>query len=186
SVFVQQDQYPNGLYLWLNIPIINFFAWIYFLLYFKNDQAEENPKVDWSEKFSTQKARFLEAKRNKQWKLVVIVLALLGFLFQPNMFKNPIWDFKYHTIELVIILLIIGLTVWFLQKRKSYIPLMILLGIGMSLVPETNFDFYMIIPIETYFLSVIILFGMFHFDALLPEDDDTQAESSVSLERDEA
>ena len=174
SEFVKNDRYPNGLYLLLNIPLLNVFGWLSCLSKFS---FKENEHIISKEKITQTKESFLKTK-NAGWKFLFILLVIVsGFVqfLNNNSGESLAWILGGSILSLILV-------IWFVSEKGSYVPLLVMMFMYILIVTAAREPSFVRPNMVTGFLNIIIFYVLFFFDHLnwdLLDDDQTQDESLV-------
>lgn len=168
--FVENGKYPSGTYLFLNIPIINVFAWIYSLLSLKNQSVSLEGKtyIDDTSLIKKLQDKFVIEGKNGIWKGLFVIFTFCHMVYQLNRagfrIDGPSRDGS--VILLISFLISFFLLLWFLASRHSYFPLLILLTVNIVLVTALRQETYFQTSVASSMVNIVLYFGLFHFDHL--------------------
>ncbi len=185
SFFVSKGFYPRWLYLLLNIPLINVFAWIILVLRYPNQSALDGNdiSVGLMQVKKSQKSFVMDGK-NKRIKnnLFLFIFAILLIII-VQMDKIGFKDGDFFRI-LSVSLSSIGLIFWYFNDKKAAffllaIQLFIIILNGVFLL-----DFQMGVVVILGLANVIVYYPLFHFDRFkfVGSDDDILSENDIHVE----
>ncbi len=165
SKFLSGEKIPNFLYFLLNVPILNFFAWIYSLFYLgSNVQVEKDQAfIDRLDK------KFSLNGRNAGLKVMLIVLLGLTVVVQfTNLQFNSFSGSSGMQGTMIAItgLINISLLCWFLYDKNAYFILVILSFIGFFTVLLLGQEDLISLAKGGALVSLIYYVGLFYWDRL--------------------
>lgn len=168
SIFAKKGKYPGGLFFLLNVPFVNIFAWLYMLI---NFNATEGDSTD----INKLKEKFVKSGRNGGWKIIVIIFSIFTGLFQLNSagFRVDGPSRNGAFIVLTFLVIAICLLLWFLYDKNSYIPILILMILGLVVATIARDGLFIQPAMAMGIINLSLFYGMFYFDELEWVDNQT-------------
>lgn len=170
SRFVANGRYPNGLFLFLNFPIVNFFAWFYSLFSFKNkpNTLTNEADVDEASLIKDLQKKFVTEGKNAIWKVLFVAFTFFVMIYQLNRagFRVDGPSRGGAVMLALFFFLSFCLLLWFLADRNSYFPLLILISLNIVLVTILREQSLLQSTIATGIINLVLYFGLFHFNHL--------------------
>lgn len=171
SHFAKKNEYPGGLFVLLNVPIINIFAWLYMLISYdivREDASSEFQQDD----ITALKEKFVKSGRNGGWKIMLIVITIFTGLFQfisaGFRLDKPIRDGAF--ILLISLVITFCLLLWYLYDKNSYIPIFVLIVLSLVVTAIARDGSFIQPTMAVGIINLALFYGMFYFDELKWDD----------------
>ncbi|MBK8620778.1 MAG: hypothetical protein IPN79_03200 [Saprospiraceae bacterium] len=170
SVLVNHHQYPNGLFFSLNVPFLNFFAWLYAIIFLKKP-TNTGSSASFSEIFSNLKEKFIQENKNTGWKTFYVIfnIIILIFAFMRQDIKMPGTNGELIFLQSTMMLFSFIILLWFLYIEEGYITILIILLLGFGFVAIPHNHIYAIPTMGTSLINIVLLYSMFYFHKLKPD-----------------
>jgi len=165
SKFLSREKIPGFLYFLLNIPIVNFFAWIFSLFYF-GTHVEVQKNDEFMDRLSN---KFSLSNRNGGLKILLIVILGATIFFQyTNLHFNSFSGMSGMEGTMIGVMGLINVAVlcWFLYDKNAYFILVVLSCIGFFSLLFLGQKELISLAKGGALLSLIYYFGMFYWDKL--------------------
>jgi len=167
--FVHMKKYPGGLFLLLNIPIVNVFAFIYSLFYFNSEieSKEMNESLIDAADLSLQD-QFVQHGQNGFLKFIFILAFAFPALYTLNRigFRVDAPNSAEAILGLISFLVSLFVLWCYLKNAVFYYPIIIISAIVFILGVAFKQASLMDAMFVTGMINMIIYFGLFHFDQL--------------------
>jgi hypothetical protein len=172
-----RSRFPAWQFLGLNIPIINFFTWIFLLSSPETpgqvaessidddllDESIDEPKGELN--MAGLKQSFLDSNKNQSIKVLIVVLVVI------NLLVSFIAASGYGNSEMLVVVVVsaaisIGIIVWYFNSPSAaFILLFIILGLSLIVYFLGSREFT---PKTTLLamVNIVLYYALFHFDKM--------------------
>lgn len=157
SYFISKNLLPGWRYLFLNIPVINFFIWLHLLL--TKETKEDKPSIATDEEI---KKQFGYADNNDNIKIVLVFAIIIPTLLKYFNFNGSDNEALLLIANGVVSLIILGA---YFYSSKFYFPLLLVSVLALFSLPFLN-------TIETYplimasIINLILWYPLFHLNKM--------------------
>jgi len=181
SQYISIRESPGFLYMALNIPILNFFAWVYSLFIFNRKRSTSefrDGEFEPSGIVKYTKDAFIELGRNRGLKILLIAIVVSILFFQANSGGFELGDSRRPGAPLLFVILVSGiihisLLIWYLYNKNAYFALIILVAGYILLVAGMQKETLLKPFLATNLFNLVLFYGLFYFDELKWKDEET-------------
>ena len=162
SHFVQRNVYPRALYFWLNVPFLNFLAWIYALIRFDTGNNKTTSTYNFSHQFKDLQDKFAGYDRNAIWKILIILLVSVSLFMQNGRSGYGGADLMGILVAALTFIVLI----WYLFSKEAFMFLLILNSIAIVIIALVRNEMLVQPTMAAGIINLIVYYGLFYFDEL--------------------